>query len=213
VAVGPAWLKNSSSLRRRGRRDVIGGAVSGFIYFSGFTFVPARLLCAARATGAGTPIPHGSLEPPFGNQGTRRVAVKGRYNVIISSGLFLPPACNHGQGPCGFDCQRESFAPSARTATPAADRMGTSPSCVCGQSGRLAPVAANSADPYHRPAGTFLERRFCPLRASLDFISGVHAAAFADNDSLCVGPIQSMGLGKTVSAAGCDPQVDHLLPA
>lgn len=88
MTVGPAWLRNSSSLRRRGRRDVIGGAVSGFICFSGFTFVPARLLCPARAPEARTPIPHGSLEPPFSNQGTRRAAVKGRYNQF----RFVPPS-------------------------------------------------------------------------------------------------------------------------
>ena len=28
---------------------------------------------------------------------------------------------------------------------------------------------------------------------------------------VCVGPIQSLGLGETVPVPGCDPQVDHLL--
>src|SRR5271166_3910015 len=78
---------------------------------------------------------------------------KWRYNRVS---LYPPPACIHGQSPWGFDRRPESSAFSACTPSPAADRLGTGPSCVFPQSGGLAPVAPSPADQNHLAACTFL---------------------------------------------------------
>lgn len=102
-----------------------------------------------------------------------------------------------------FDRESETSAPRGRTPSEAAARTGTTPSCVFPQFNGSAPVAVSPADSYRITARTILGRRFRPVGHSLGLLFAVNAMAFAVDGFVGMGPLQTVGAGRTLFSAGC----------